>query len=230
MNPRFSLVIPLHNEAGNILPLLERAAPVLATFARDYEILLVDDGSTDSTAHEIAAAQKRWPHVHALTHEKNLGQDVALLTGLRAATGEIILTMDGDGQNDPADFPAMVAPLLAGTHDVMCGWRFDRHDSWLRRRMSRLANFVRSRLLRDGLHDGGCQLRAMRREVVAALFPCELLQAFVPAIARAAGFRVGEMKVRHHARTRGTAHYGLRQLWWRPALAMWKLRRQLPRR
>ena len=118
-------------------------------------------------------------------------------------------------------------PVEAGTLDVACGWRHDRHDSWLRRRMSRLANLVRGRVLGDHLHDSGCQLRAMRREVVACLFPFELLQSFLPAIVVAAGFRLGEFRVRHHPRTRGEAKYGLRQLWLRPTLAMFRLRRRL---
>lgn len=229
MTPRHSLVVPLHNEAGNILPLLTGAMAVLASLPGDTEIILVNDGSTDATADEIAAAMARWPGCRAITHPRNLGQNVALLAGLRAARGEFILTMDGDGQNDPRDFPLLLAPVAAGTLDVACGWRVDRHDSALRRAMSLLANAVRRRLLRDGLHDAGCQLRVFRSEVVPALFPFELLQAFLPAIAIAAGFRVGEFPVRHHARVHGRTNFGLRQLWWKPAVAMLRLRRRLRR-
>ena len=225
--PHYSLVVPFYNEAGNILPLIGSAVEVLDALGRDYEIILVNDGSTDTTAAEISACLARWPRCRALHQPRNLGQATALLDGLRTARGEIILVMDGDGQNDPRDFPLLLAPVEAGTLDVACGWRHDRHDSWLRRKMSRLANLVRGRLLGDHLHDSGCQLRAMRREVVAGLFPFELLQSFLPAILIAAGFRLGEFPVRHHARTRGEAKYGLRQLWLRPALAMLRLRRRL---
>ena len=225
--PRYSLVVPFYNEAGNILPLIAAAVEVLDSLRHDYEIILVNDGSTDTTAAEIAACSARWPQCRALHQPRNLGQATALLDGLRTARGEFILAMDGDGQNDPRDFPLLLAPVEAGTLDVACGWRHDRHDSWLRRKMSRLANSVRSRFLGDGLHDSGCQLRAMRREVVAALFPFELLQSFLPAIVATAGFRVGEFRVRHHPRTRGEAKYGLRQLWLRPTLAMFRLRRRL---
>lgn len=228
--PRYSLVIPFYNEAGNILPVVGDAVAVLASLSAPYEIILVNDGSTDATAQEIATCIARWPQCRALHQPTNLGQATALLDGLRAARGEIILAMDGDGQNDPHDFPLLLAPVESGALDLACGWRHDRHDSWLRRRMSRLANAVRGRLLGDRLHDSGCQLRAMRREVVGALFPFELMQSFLPAMVIAAGFRVGEFKVRHHARTRGEAKYGLRQLWWRPALAMFRLRHQLSRR
>lgn len=229
MTPRFSLVVPLHNEAGNILTLLKRAVAVLTPLAGGHEILLVDDGSTDGTGEDIAVAVVRWPQCRALRHPRNLGQAAALLTGLQAAEGEIILTMDGDGQNDPRDFPALLALVETGRCDLVCGWRVDRHDSWLRRVMSRLANRVRRAVLHDGVHDAGCQLRVMRRKVVGAIFPFELMQSFVPAMAVASGFRVGEVPVRHHPRVRGRAHYGLRQLWWRPAAAMWRLRRRLQR-
>jgi dolichol-phosphate mannosyltransferase len=228
--PRYSLVVPFYNEAGNILPLIGTSVEVLDSLGADYELILVNDGSTDATAEEISACIARWPRCRALHQPRNLGQATALLDGLRSARGEILLAMDGDGQNDPRDFPLLLAPIEAGTLDVACGWRHDRHDSWLRRRMSRLANLVRGRFLGDRLHDSGCQLRAMRREVVDCLFPFELIQSFLPAIVVAAGFRLGEFRVRHHARTRGEAKYGLRQLWWRPALAMFRLRRILRQR
>ena len=227
MTPRYSLVVPFYNEAGNISPLIATAVEVLDTLPHPFEIILVNDGSTDATAAEISACIARWPQCRALHQPRNLGQATALLDGLRSARGEILLAMDGDGQNDPRDFPLLIAPVEAGTLDVACGWRHDRHDSWLRRRMSRLANLVRGRVLGDHLHDSGCQLRAMRREVVACLFPFELLQSFLPAIVVAAGFRLGEFRVRHHPRTRGEAKYGLRQLWLRPTLAMFRLRRIL---
>ena len=225
--PRYSLVVPFYNEAGNISPLIATAVEVLDTLPHPFEIILVNDGSTDATAAEISACIARWPQCRALHQPRNLGQATALLDGLRSARGEILLAMDGDGQNDPRDFPLLLAPVEAGTLDVACGWRHDRHDSWLRRRMSRLANLVRGRVLGDHLHDSGCQLRAMRREVVACLFPFELLQSFLPAIVVAAGFRLGEFRVRHHPRIRGEAKYGLRQLWLRPTLAMFRLRRIL---
>lgn len=219
-----SLVIPVYNEAGNVLPLAERCVAVLETLRRDYEVIFVDDGSTDGTAAEIAAAHARWPRVIALPMPRNSGQAAALLAGLHAARGALLATMDGDGQNDPRDLPALLALVEAGTVDLACGWRVDRHDSRLRHVMSRVANAVRGTLLGDGVHDSGCQLRVFRRDVVAALYPMELMQSFVPALAVAAGFRVGELPVRHHARSHGDSKYGLGRLWWRPAVAMLGLR------
>ena len=227
MTPRYSLVIPFYNEAGNVLPLLERAFAALELLRGSLEVILVNDGSTDGTAGELAVAGQRWPECRRLDHPRNLGQAAALLNGLRAARGGILLTMDGDGQNDPRDFPLLLAPVERGELDLACGWRADRHDSLLRRAMSRLANAVRRRVLRDPLHDAGCQLRVFRREIVDVLFPIELMQSFLPSIAVAAGFRVAEFRVRHHPRLRGKAHFGLRRLWWKPAVAMLRLRPRL---
>lgn len=230
MNPQLSLVIPFYNEAGNILPLVATAVDVFHGLGRSHEIILVNDGSTDGTAAEIAEAARRWPACRELRLPQNSGQAAALLAGLRAARGEFIAMMDGDGQNDPRDLPALLELVEAGTVDLACGWRVDRHDSTLRRVMSRVANAVRSRFLGDGVHDSGCQLRVMRRTVRDAFYPMELMQSFIPALAVAAGFRVGERPVRHHARLRGDSKYGLGRLWWRPAVAMLGLRWRMGRK
>lgn len=229
MSLRFSLVIPVYNEAENIGPVVAAATPVLRQLGGEHEILFVDDGSSDHTPSEIAARAKQQPQIRSLRQESNRGQAIALLDGLRAARGDVLLTMDGDGQNDPADFPLLVAPIEANLLDLACGWRVDRHDSHLRRLLSKIGNAVRRRALGDTLHDSGCQLRAMRREVVTSLFPIDLMQSFLPAIVAAAGFRVGEFPVRHHPRVRGKAHYGLRELWWKPFLALLEVRRRLRR-
>ncbi|AOS46196.1 Undecaprenyl-phosphate 4-deoxy-4-formamido-L-arabinose transferase [Lacunisphaera limnophila] len=226
MSAHTSLVIPLYNEAGNILPLVGACVDVLNARGRDYEIILVDDGSTDGTAAEIKEACARWPRCVVLTRP-HAGQAAALLAGLQAARGDLLLTLDGDGQNDPRDFPALLDLVESDQVDLACGWRVDRHDSTLRRVMSRLANLVRRRVLADGVHDAGCQLRVMRRTVRDALFPFELMQSFIPAIAVAAGFRVGELPVRHHPRRHGDSKYGFLRLWLSPALAMLRLRREL---
>ncbi len=232
--PQFSLVVPFYNEAGNILPLAESSVTVLRGLGRPFEFILVNDGSTDATGAEIATAHARWPECVELRLPVNSGQAAALLAGLRAAKGDYLLMMDGDGQNDPRDYPALLALVESGQVDMACGWRVDRHDSTLRKIMSRIANVVRGAILQDGVHDAGCQLRVMRREVREAFFPMELMQSFIPALAVAAGFRVGEVPVRHHARHTGESKYGFRRLLWRPAVAMiglrWKIwRGQTPK-
>lgn len=229
MTPQLSQVIPVYNEAGNILPLAEKSVTALRALGRPFEIIFVNDGSTDTTAAEIGEAHARWPEVSELKMPQNSGQAVALLTGLRAARGDYLLMMDGDGQNDPADYPKLLALVESGQVDLACGWRVDRHDSTLRRIMSKIANVVRGAILKDGVHDAGCQLRVMRREVREAFFPMELMQSFIPALAVAAGFRVGETPVRHHAREHGESKYGFRRLLWRPAVAMLKLRWKIAR-
>ena len=227
MTPQLSLVIPVFNEAGNLAPLLASAVDALAATGREFEIIIVNDGSTDGTPDEIAAACARWPQCRELRHPRRRGQARALLAGLRAAAGEFLLTMDGDGQNDPRDFPALLALVESGACDLACGWRTDRRDSALRRGLSRFANAVRRGIFFDGVHDSGCQLRVMRRAVCDALFPTIMMQSFVPAIAVAAGFRVGERPVTHHARRLGDSKYPVGGLLWLPVVATIWLRLRL---
>ncbi len=226
----YSLVVPFYNESGNVSPLMEKTLPLLGELAGGFEALLVDDGSTDGTPAELAAVVAAEPRCRVLTLSPNCGQAAALLAGLQQACGEIILTMDGDGQNDPRDFPALLDLLARNEADIVCGIRTPRHDSGLRRAMSRLANAVRGRYLGDRLHDAGCQLRVFRREIIPHLLQSPLLQAFIPAMAVAAGFRLAELPVRHHARARGESKYGLGRLWWRPFAEMVRLRRALKNR
>lgn len=228
--PRHTLVVPFFNEAGNVRPLMDRALAVLQSLPGDFEVLLVDDGSTDATPAELAALARTNARCRVIRFPTNRGQAAALYEGLREARGQIILTMDGDGQNDPDDFPALLARLSPGRADVVCGIRTPRRDAAARRAMSWLANQVRGRLLCDRLHDGGCQLRVFRREIVPVLDPSPLLQAFLPAMAVAAGFSVAELPVRHHPRRHGTSKYGIRRLWWRPAAEMIRQWRRIGRR
>jgi glycosyltransferase involved in cell wall biosynthesis len=227
MTPHFSLVVPIYNEAGNILPLAADAVEVLVARGRPFEIIFVDDGSTDGSAVEIAEASSRWPQCRELCLPHRGGQGPALLAGLQAAQGELLLTMDGDGQNDPRDFPELLELVESGRFDVACGWRVDRHDSWLRRALSRFANSIRQGIFDDGVHDSGCQLRVMRREVRECLIPMNMMQSFVPAMAVAARFRVGEHPVRHHERRHGQTKFPLTQLLWPPVVATVTLRLRL---
>lgn len=227
MTPYLSLVIPVFNEAGNLTPLIATTVDVLTTRGREFEIIVVNDGSTDGTQAELAAVCQRWPQCTELRLPKRGGQGPALLAGLRAAQGELLLTMDGDGQNDPHDFPTLLDLVESGELDVACGWRVDRHDSAVRRAMSRVANVIRGWVFHDGVHDSGCQLRVLRRAVREALFPMEMLQSFIPAIAVAAHFRVGERPVVHHPRRLGETKFPAGRLLWRPVVALvglkWRL-------
>ncbi len=227
MTPQLSLVVPVYNEGGNILPLAADAVAVLTPREQPFEIIFVNDGSTDGTAAEIATAIQRWPQCRELRLSPRGGQGAALLAGLRAARGELLLTMDGDGQNDPRDFPVLLEMVESGAFDVACGWRVDRHDSRLRRVLSRFANAMRQGIFDDGVNDSGCQLRVMRREVRECLVPMRMMQSFVPAMAVAARFRVGEHPVTHHARRHGLTKFPLTQLLWPPIVATVFLRVRL---
>lgn len=227
MNPKLSVVIPAYNEAGNIGPVITGVASVLDGLGQPYEIIVVNDGSTDATAAEINALRVTVPTCTELRLPQNRGQAIALLEGLRAARGNLVITLDGDAQNEPGDIPILLHAVESGDVDVACGWRVRRHDSPLRRTMSRISNAVRRWVLHDRVHDAGCQLRVFRREVADAFYPMELMQSFIPALAAAEGYRVAEFPVRHHPRRRGESKYGLRRLWWRPAVAMCALRWRL---
>jgi glycosyltransferase involved in cell wall biosynthesis len=228
--PRFSLVVPFFDEEAAIGRWWAATAPVLEALDGPWEAILVDDGSTDGTGRWLAEAAARDVRVRVMSFGTNRGQAAALLAGMSEARGEIVLTMDGDGQNDPRDFAALLSRLEGAGADLVCGWRRERCDPAVRRVMSRIANGVRRRVLRDGVHDAGCQLRVFRRTVVEAVEPMGLAQAFLPAMAVARGFRVTECPVRHHPRSGGVSKYGGARLWWRPAVEMvrlwWRLRRR----
>jgi dolichol-phosphate mannosyltransferase len=201
-----SVVIPVFNEAGNIQPLLERLRPVLSGSLSCAEIIFVDDGSKDSTLEEIRQAQEREPRVHILHFRRNLGQTAALAAGFHHARGELVVTLDGDLQNDPADIPALVEKL--DHWDVVCGIRVRRRDSWVKRISSRIANTVRNWVTEDDIVDTGCTLKAYRGICVKDLDLYKGMHRFLPTLLRMRGFRVLQLPVRHHPRLSGSTKYG----------------------
>lgn len=217
----YSVVVPVFDEVTALPGLAAEIRAAMARLGIDWECILVDDGSTDGSARLIdelcGAPDSPFRAVH---FPANRGQAAALDAGLRRATGRLIIILDGDGQNCPDDIPLLVDVLRCKDLDLVCGVRVDRHDSWLRRGMSRLANAVRARVLGDHTHDAGCALKVMRREVVQALVPIRTLYSFIPALAVAAGFRLGECAVRHRPRHGGRSSYGLRAFLWRPLVDM----------
>lgn len=228
--PQLSVVIPFFNEEECLLPLLEEVGSVMEGIAEPYEILAVDDGSSDRTPRLIAEAMRANPSLRLVRWEQNRGQAAALLDGLRLARAPVLITLDGDGQNDPADIPRLLARLEQA--DMVVGIRAARSDSRLRRWMSRFANAIRGRVLGDHMSDSGCALKVFRREVVDALVPIKTLYSFIPALAIAGGFEVIETEVRHRPRQGGTSSYGLRKMLWLPALDMlgvcWLIHRRVP--
>ena len=219
--PAISLVVPFFNEEASVEEVCREAARALDALGLDYELIAVDDGSRDATPERLAGLAASTPRLRWLSWQPNRGQGAALYRGLRAARAPLVATMDGDGQNDPADLGALLERLRAApAADLVVGIRADRHDSTLRRWMSRVANAVRGRLLRDRVHDSGCALKVFRREVIDALIPIRTLYSFIPALAVAAGFRVAEIPVRHRARAGGRSSYGLGVMLWRPLVDM----------
>jgi len=215
----FSLVIPVFNEVVALPGLAAEIDAVMERLGADWECILVDDGSRDGSGQvidELCAGA----HFRAVRFPENRGQAAALDAGLRRVTGRLVVILDGDAQNDPADIPVLVDVLRRDDLDLVCGVRVDRRDGFGRRAMSRLANAIRGRVLGDHTRDAGCALKVMRREVVAALIPIRTLYSFIPAFAVAAGFRVGECPVGHRARRGGRSNYGLRAFLWRPLVDM----------
>jgi dolichol-phosphate mannosyltransferase len=227
-----SIVIPFYNEAESCLALLDELRLTTDALPEPCEVIVIDDGSRDDTLQILRAAATGWPALQVVQLARNSGQAAALYTGMRRARGRVVVTMDGDGQNVPADIPALVARV--GDADMIVGQRAKRRDSWLRKRMSRIANNVRGLALNDGVTDSGCALKAFRREVVDAMLPMRTLYSFMPALAVAAGFTVLQQPVQHRERKAGVSKYGLLVMLWRPALDMlgvwwWRHRRfQLP--
>jgi dolichol-phosphate mannosyltransferase len=214
----FSVVVPFFNEAEGAEAFLQELCGALACLKGGVELVLIDDGSTDETALILMRIALGAPACRVLRQKSNQGQAAALYRGVRLASAPVIVTLDGDGQNDPADIARMLTKLEESGADMVAGVRVARNDSWLRRRMSRLANQVRGRILRDGVSDTGCGLKAFRRQVVDAFLPIRTLYSFMPALAVAAGFTVVEQPVNHRPRQLGVSKYGLGVMLWRPLL------------
>ncbi len=209
MAPEISLVIPIYNEAPNIEALYREITTALDPWGRSYEVLLIDDGSTDGSDALLATLPARDPRFRIIQFRRNFGQTPAFSAGFAYARGRIIITSDGDLQNDPRDIPMLVARLEEG-HDIVCGWRKDRKDTLFTRRIpSIIANKMISRATGVELHDYGCSLKAFRSEVVKPLRLYGEMHRFIPAIASEFGVKVAEVVVNHRARRAGTSKYGL---------------------
>ncbi|MEP6604033.1 MAG: glycosyltransferase family 2 protein [Spartobacteria bacterium] len=201
-SPQVSVVVPVFNEEENMSIL--QAELRAALDGLDYEIVFVDDGSIDRTAEKI----ENDPRIRLLRFEKNAGQSAATYAGVNAAHGAVVVLLDGDLQNDPAEIPKLLAALNEDV-DLVCGYRAKRKDTAVKRLTSRIANAVRSRFTKDGVRDTGCGLKAMRRECVAALVPFKGMHRFVPALVKGAGYKLVEVPVNHRPRQFGQSKYGL---------------------
>jgi len=204
-----SVVVPIYNEEENIALLHEELSGVLGGMQLDYEVILVDDGSTDSSFEVLKSLQAKDPRLVVISFRRNFGQTAALSAGFDAARGEVIVTLDADLQNDPRDIPALIDKLNEG-YDLVNGWRFDRQDPFISRRLpSILANRIISVTTQVKLHDYGCTLKAFRKEVVKNIQLYGEMHRFIPAICSAMGTRIAEVKVNHRPRRFGTSKYGI---------------------
>jgi len=207
--PEISVVIPFYNEAECAGPQIEALYPVLRSLGRSFEILAVDDGSTDRTLEVLKAEKARHPELRVVRLAANSGQSAATAAGFAAARGALVFVMDGDLQADPADIPPMLARLEQGDCDAVCGWRQRRQDGWLRRASGRIANGVRNRVSGDRVIDTGCPLKLFRAEFLRRIPVFRGMHRFLPTLVRMEGARVAEMPVRHRPRPAGRSKYGV---------------------
>lgn len=212
-SPVLSVIVPVYNEEGNIYPLCDQIVSALSAVDRPWEVILVDDGSSDGSADEIdriAENDTRFTGIHL---RRNFGQTAAMAAGFDHGEGEIIIAMDADLQNDPADIPKLLEKIDEGYH-VVSGWRKDRKDPWFTRILpSRIANWVISVVTGVRLHDYGCSLKAYRQEVLEDVQLYGEMHRFIPALCHWQGGSVAEVPVSHHQRQRGTSNYGISRVW-----------------
>ena len=204
-----SIVIPVYNEEESVEPLIGEIETVMAVAATNYEIVAVDDGSKDRTFAVLAELHRSRPRLKIVRLKRNFGQTAAMAAGLAHADGDVIVLMDGDGQNDPADIPALIDKLKED-NDLVAGWRFNRQDPFFSRKLpSMIANRLISWTTKVKLHDYGCTLKAMRRDVAKSLRLYGEMHRFIPAIAYERGAQIAELKVNHRRRLRGKSKYGI---------------------
>ena len=209
MRPEISIVIPMRNEAPNVAELHRELTDVLRSFGRSYEILTIDDGSTDETFARLASIQRTDPRLRVIRFRRNFGQTAAIAAGIDHAGGDVIVLLDADLQNDPADIPMMIEKINQG-YDVVSGWRIHRQDAFITRTLpSRIANWLISQVTGVHLHDYGCTLKAYRREVITGFRLYGEMHRFIPAYANSVGAKMIEVPVHHHPRKFGKTKYGL---------------------
>jgi dolichol-phosphate mannosyltransferase len=218
LNPTLdlSVVVPVHNERDNVAPLVREIEAALAPLALAFEIVYVDDHSRDDTLAQLRALKAAHPRLRVLHHRQQSGQSTALRTGIKAARGRWIATLDGDGQNDPADIPKLLAARDAGDPKIKlyAGWRVQRRDSGSKRWASRIANAIRSRLLRDETPDTGCGIKLFERAVFLDLPYFDHMHRYLPALVKRAGWLSLSVPVNHRERTAGQSKYNNLQRAW----------------
>ncbi len=212
-DPYLSLVIPAYNEQETIEELLRRVSAALSVLSKPFEVLIIDDGSTDDTPRLLQAGMAQYPWLRVLRMQRNGGQSAAFDAGFKAARGQVIATIDADLQNDPEEIPRLI-PLLDG-HDMINGWRRDRQDTPMRRMQSRIANRIRNWISQETIEDSASSLKMYKRHCLDGIQLYKGMHRFMPTLVKMRGYTVNEVPVKHSPRFAGTAKYGLRNRAWR---------------
>jgi len=225
----YSVVIPIHNEEENIRELIAEIEPAMNSLGKPWELICIDDGSTDSSLLILQELCKTRPYLRILAFKRNYGQSSAFAAGFEHARGRFVITLDGDGQNDPSDIPELAKAIV--DCDLVVGWRVHRRDPWNKRMISRLSNWVRSRVCQDEMHDTGCSLKIYRKEALRKIKMYKGMHRFLPALFCMEGLRVREIPVKHRERKHGVTKYHFFNRSIGPILDMlmvrWMLRRTL---
>jgi dolichol-phosphate mannosyltransferase len=208
-----SVVVPVFNEEENLPVLIPQIVEVLRPLGKRYEMIFVDDGSTDRSRHLLKEMVSQFPQIRMLGFKKNCGETAAGAAGLKEARGEIVITIDADLQNDPKDIPTMLEYLK--NYDMVTGWRQRREDSWVKRITSRIANRVRNQLSGETIQDSGCTFRAYKRECLQEIKLYKGMHRFMPTLVKMEGFRVIEIPIAHHPRKFGVSKYTTWNRMWR---------------
>lgn len=212
MNPsesiKISVVVPVYNEEENLPILVSKLLEVLRGLHKTYEVIFVDDGSSDGSGRVLREMAVRYPSIRMLRFKANRGLSAALMAGMREARGDILVALDSDLQNDPADIPKLLEKL--DHYDMATGWRQKREDPWLKRISSRIANMVRNRLSGENIHDSACTLRAFKKECIKEICAFNGMHRFLPTLVKMRGYRIIEVPVAHHPRRFGKSKYNIR--------------------
>ncbi len=213
MASEIAVIVPVYNEEDNVLPMAREVSDAMKKAGRSYELVFVDDASTDGTWKKIEEARRQFPNVRGLRHAVNSGQSAALWTGIQGSSSDIIATLDGDLQNDPADIPQML-PSLAKA-DFVCGVRAKRRDTFVRRSSSKIARWARRSALKVDFCDTGCAMRVFKRTALTGVFPFNGFHRFLPVLVHGNGVSTLEVPVNHRPRVAGVSKYGVWNRVWR---------------
>jgi dolichol-phosphate mannosyltransferase len=222
MTVKYSVVIPLKNEEENIIDLINELEPVMEGLKMPWELICIDDGSTDRTREILHRLETQKPYLRVINFTKNYGQSSGFDAGFKAARGEFVITLDGDRQNDPADIPKLLAEIEHS--DLVCGYRLNRKDPWTKKIISWMANKVRGQICEDQVKDTGCSLKVYRTQCLRQIIMFQGMHRFLPALFDIEGFRVKEVAVNHRERTKGVTKYTIFNRSFNTIADMWAVR------